>query len=63
MYKNGLITILRLIGVVGYISGHHIAYCLRSNGFWQTYDDLRKDINKCRSTTIINPHLAVYIRT
>ncbi|CAL1672428.1 unnamed protein product [Lasius platythorax] len=35
----------RLAGVIAYISGHYIAYCLRSNGIWQIYDDLRADIH------------------
>ncbi|EZA48656.1 hypothetical protein X777_13258, partial [Ooceraea biroi] len=34
----------RLIGVIDYTSGHYIAYCLRSNGFWQMYDDLRTSV-------------------
>ncbi|EZA47774.1 hypothetical protein X777_15192 [Ooceraea biroi] len=34
----------RLIGVIDYTSRHYIAYCLRSNGFWQMYDDLRTSV-------------------
>ncbi|XP_077270779.1 uncharacterized protein LOC143901979 [Temnothorax americanus] len=52
----------RLVEVIAYVSGHYIAYCLRSNGIWEIYDDLRRNISTCSSKTIINPHLAVYLQ-
>ncbi|KAL0130293.1 hypothetical protein PUN28_002128 [Cardiocondyla obscurior] len=52
----------KLVGIIDFNSGHYIAYCLRTNGIWQIYDDLNSDIRTCSSNARINPHFAIYIR-
>ena len=55
----------RLVGVVAFTPGHYTAYCLRSSGNWQWFDDMNRS-NKltvsCKSNEDIEPHLVVYVR-
>lgn len=56
-----------LRGVIGYEGsvcslGHFIAYCLRHNGKWQTYNDLEKQIQYCPPSKIIRSQLFLYTK-
>ena len=49
-------------GVVAYGMGHYISYIRRSDGTWETHNDLQKKIKRFSSTgdKKANPHCLVY---
>lgn len=52
----------RLAGIVAYEPGHFTAYCWRSRGCWEHYNDVVKEKNIVRESTIIEPNGLIYIK-
>lgn len=51
-------------GVVAYVMDHYISYIRRSDGTWETHNDLQKKIKRCVEigNKTVNPHCLVYIK-
>lgn len=43
-----------------YPTGHYVAYCYRSNGVWECYDDLKRKVKLCGYNQNVNVEILFY---